>query len=207
MSIKVLNDVWNKSAHSGGKLLCLLAIADNANDQGFAYPSLDTISRKSRMTVRNAQYAIKALAKSGEIIINQGQGKNGCNLYKINLQGGGEKISNENFSIEKRVLEISCPPDEKRVLEISPEPSEPSKRTVKNRQCSGPTFKKPTKEEIESYMLEIGWNGDAENFLDYYESNGWRVGKNPMRDWRATVRTWKRRDNPKHDDDHTRIPD
>ena len=32
---------------------------------------------------------------------------------------------------------------------------------------------------------------DPDRFVDYYISNGWRVGKNPMKDWRATVRTWE----------------
>lgn len=38
---------------------------------------------------------------------------------------------------------------------------------------------------------------DPERFVDYYSSNGWKVGKNPMRDWKAAVRAWSRRDSPK----------
>jgi len=34
----------------------------------------------------------------------------------------------------------------------------------------------------------------AIQFFDYYEANGWRVGKNPMKDWKAAVRTWERND-------------
>jgi len=54
-------------------------------------------------------------------------------------------------------------------------------------------FKKPTLEEIANYCSENGYNIDPQAFIDYYESNGWRVGKNPMKDWKASVRLWTRR--------------
>ena len=54
-------------------------------------------------------------------------------------------------------------------------------------------FVKPTVQEIIDYVLEIQATVDAKSFWDYYESNGWRVGRNPMKDWRATVRQWQSR--------------
>lgn len=53
-------------------------------------------------------------------------------------------------------------------------------------------FKKPTLEEVQAYCEERHNGVDAERFFNYYESVGWRVGKNPMKDWRAAVRTWER---------------
>lgn len=58
-------------------------------------------------------------------------------------------------------------------------------------------FIKPTLEEIRQYCSDSGYGIDADYFYDYYEGNGWKVGKNPMKDWRATVRNWARRENPK----------
>lgn len=52
-------------------------------------------------------------------------------------------------------------------------------------------FVKPTLEEIAQYCQERGNSVDPQKFIDHYESNGWRVGKNPMKDWRAAVRTWE----------------
>lgn len=52
-------------------------------------------------------------------------------------------------------------------------------------------FQKPTLQEIRDYCLERGNSIDPERFMDYYESNGWKVGKNPMKDWKAAVRTWE----------------
>jgi len=56
-------------------------------------------------------------------------------------------------------------------------------------------FLKPTREEIEAYCRENSYSLDAGRFLDYYEANGWHVGKNPMKDWRAAVRNWCRGNN------------
>lgn len=51
-------------------------------------------------------------------------------------------------------------------------------------------FVKPTVDQVRSYSLEIGNAIDAEKFMNHYESNGWKVGRNPMKDWKATVRKW-----------------
>lgn len=54
-------------------------------------------------------------------------------------------------------------------------------------------FIPPTVEEVKEYCIERNNNVDAERFIDYYTSNGWKVGKNSMKDWKAAVRTWERR--------------
>jgi len=53
-------------------------------------------------------------------------------------------------------------------------------------------FVKPTIEEVQAYCRERGNSVDANRFIDYYEANGWKVGKNPMSDWRAAIRTWEK---------------
>lgn len=55
-------------------------------------------------------------------------------------------------------------------------------------------FVKPTLEEVAAYCLEKGYSVDAEAFISYYDSNGWRVGRNPMRDWKAATRNWHQRE-------------
>ena len=55
-------------------------------------------------------------------------------------------------------------------------------------------FKKPSLDDIRAYVEEKNLRIDPVYFHDYYESNGWRVGRNPMKDWRATVRKWSRSD-------------
>lgn len=58
-------------------------------------------------------------------------------------------------------------------------------------------FKKPTVDEIKEYVNAHSLNVDAEAFVDFYNSNGWKVGKNPMKDWKAACRNWSRRENVK----------
>lgn len=53
-------------------------------------------------------------------------------------------------------------------------------------------FVKPNIEEVKAYIKEQGFSVDADRFYDYYESNGWRVGKSSMKDWKAALRNWER---------------
>lgn len=53
-------------------------------------------------------------------------------------------------------------------------------------------FTAPTLEEVKEYCSERKNGVDAERFVNYYTANGWKVGKNPMKDWKAAVRTWER---------------
>ena len=54
-------------------------------------------------------------------------------------------------------------------------------------------MKRPTLEEVQACIAERGYNVDAELFMNHYESNGWKVGKNPMKSWRAALVTWQKR--------------
>ena len=54
-------------------------------------------------------------------------------------------------------------------------------------------MKRPTLEEVQACITERGYNVDAELFMSHYESNGWKVGKNPMKSWRAALVTWQKR--------------
>ena len=69
-------------------------------------------------------------------------------------------------------------------------PTEESKSRTRKR------FRPPTVEEVEAYCFERNNKVDAERFVDYSTANGWKVGKNPMKDWKAAVRNWERKDPP-----------
>ena len=55
-------------------------------------------------------------------------------------------------------------------------------------------FKKPSIEDVKEYVKEQGYRMDPVKFYDHYESNGWLVGRNKMKDWKAAVRNWEHRD-------------
>lgn len=56
------------------------------------------------------------------------------------------------------------------------------------------SFEKPSIQDIADYCKERNNSVDAQTFFDFYESKGWMIGKEKMRDWKAAVRTWERRD-------------
>lgn len=54
-------------------------------------------------------------------------------------------------------------------------------------------FQKPSLEEVSAYCKERGKGIDPQAWIDHYDANGWKVGKNPMKDWKAAIRTWENR--------------
>ena len=60
-------------------------------------------------------------------------------------------------------------------------------------------FLKPTRFDIKGYCIERKNNVDCETFYDFYESKDWLIGKNKMKDWKACVRTWEKRNNKNKD--------
>ena len=54
------------------------------------------------------------------------------------------------------------------------------------------SFQKPSPQAVKDYCRERGNRVDADKWFAYYESNGWRVGKNPMKNWKAAVHTWEK---------------
>lgn len=56
------------------------------------------------------------------------------------------------------------------------------------------TFKPPSLEEVQEYCKSRQSSVNAERFMDYYTANGWKVGKNSMKDWKAAVRNWERQE-------------
>jgi len=55
-------------------------------------------------------------------------------------------------------------------------------------------FVQPSLEELREYIAKQGYGVDAQKFIDHYLANGWKVGRNQMRDWRAAVRMWEARE-------------
>ena len=67
----------------------------------------------------------------------------------------------------------------------------------------GTSFKKPTVNDIKEYCLWRNNGIDAETFFDFYESKNWLIGKNKMKDWKACVRTWEKRQNKTNNNNTT----
>ncbi len=98
------------------------------------------------------------------------------------------RASNDNREI---------PQEERREEKVSPTP--PIKEESKEEHTQTPPkpparseFVKPSVEEVAAYCKSRGNSVDPQVFVDFYESKGWCIGKNKMKDWQAAVRTWER---------------
>lgn len=58
-------------------------------------------------------------------------------------------------------------------------------------------FAPPTVDEVRDYCTEKGYTVDPNRFVDFYTSNGWKVGRNPMKDWKAACRSWASKERDK----------
>ena len=103
-----------------------------------------------------------------------------------------QRIETDRTNVQTNLREIS----EKSPPEIEKEIEKELEIELDTKANKSPTkakrFVKPTLSEIEQYCIERKNNVNAEQFYDYYESNGWKVGKNAMKDWKAAVRTWEK---------------
>ena len=88
MSIAVMANVWEYSKAESSDLLVLLAIADYANGEGQAWPSIETLAARARMQRRGVQYCLKRLVELGELEVIPNAGPNGCNLYGVHVVHG-----------------------------------------------------------------------------------------------------------------------
>ena len=121
--------------------------------------------RKDRYTPTNYQEELKQL----------GIKDNGA--YTLGCQVVAERLPQYS---KGKVSTVECNVVEDNVMDNS-------QANVSNKR-----FKPPTLEEVQAYCDERCNSVDAQRFIDYYTANGWKVGKNSMKDWKAAVRTWER---------------
>lgn len=136
-----MSRVWDESKQNGTALLLLLAIADHANDQGIAWPSISTLAAKARVKDRQAQNLIAQLESAGELVVKRGKGRRNTSIYVVTCGGKGaiqrdlDEAEKVQSSVEK--VQSSVTPDaekvqssvEKGAIATTPDPLEPSINT------------------------------------------------------------------------------
>lgn len=138
-----------------------------------------------------------------------------CRMNRENGAKGGAPLGNQNARKYNRTVEETTENNRmvEKTTENNPEqPKQPDidididndtdikeKDTPKgvSKEKAPKRFSAPSLEEVREYCLERGNNVDPERFCDFYDSVGWKVGNKPMKDWKAAVRTWERREEPK----------
>lgn len=115
-----MTSVWERSIQSGSALLLLLAIADFADDDGFAFPSVARLAKKVRLTERQTWSLIGKLKADGELAVGVGGGRGRTNRYRVCINtetGNTEKIS-VNASAQN--------PEIQRIKTLKPASGDPS---------------------------------------------------------------------------------
>jgi DNA-binding transcriptional regulator YhcF (GntR family) len=182
MSIHYISQAWKTPVADAKAKLVLLKLADNANDQGVAWPHIETIAAETGLARSSVFKALNALEESG--IVERHRGRN-------------EVI----YTIQKSRLETSRSPDW-RPLEVQTgdlpyikEPSIEHIGTTNNPETPQKRFQKPSVADVLAYGSSLTPKFlKAQQFIDYYESKGWVVGKAPMKCWKSAIRTWQARD-------------
>lgn len=135
MSVRVMSRVWERSALGGSELLLLLAIADHADDEGRAYPSVETLAKKVRMSARNARYLLAKIERSGELTIARNAGPRGCNLFTVQaLQPEADSRKGVKAIAARGAIAIAAEPS-RTVIEpsITSSPTSPSATRTKRK--------------------------------------------------------------------------
>lgn len=115
----------------------------------------------------------------------------------LQIANYGEMVGSETSSA-KRVREyrakqkaLQCNTDV--TQEIRDKSIDNRDKNIDNRD-KNKRFARPSVSDVEQYRKEAKLNVNAQQFVDYYDSNGWKVGRNAMKDWKAACRNWARRE-------------
>jgi hypothetical protein len=206
VSIKYLNDAWDMPLNCAEKML-LLAIADCANNEGYAYPGYETLVKKTGMGKATLSKYMKVLKGVG-ILKTESHGFIGVgkkvNTYTISLRCE-LAISSDRELIEKikelRKLNsnaISSHLEQRKVHTANAKSShrehEPSFEPPERKPSVLNTVKFiiPKLHEIEQHIADKNYSIDPEQFLAHYTSNGWMVGRNKMKCWKSAMVTWQK---------------
>lgn len=110
--------------------------------------------------------------------------------------------ANARWNVDANALQVESISNASKVKE-----SKEKENTLKDMDANASKrFIKPTVEKVLEYCQERKNNIDANKFIDHYESNGWKVGPNAMKDWKAAVRTWEKKSTPSISNNRTSIP-
>lgn len=191
--------VWELSRQKGTDLLMLLAIADFADDDGRAYPSVATLAAKCRITTtRHAIRVLRGLKDSGELEIRDNEGPRGTNLYRVTL--ARPLTPGSPLTQETPLTPVSATPDAGVQKPLTPTPAEPSRnhQGTKREDSNGTRLPHDWSltAELRAYCQrrrpDLDPDALAEDFRDYWAA---QPGKDGVKaDWAATFRSWVRRE-------------
>jgi hypothetical protein len=95
MSVKVMSAVWEREDMDASERLVMLSLADHADDEGVCYPSIARLCKRTSLTNRTVQMAVKRLEARGLIYVEPNAGRNGTNMFYLFASGPVRQVSKE----------------------------------------------------------------------------------------------------------------
>lgn len=164
--------------------------------RGVVYMSLNALAERWGWTWRTVKRFVSMLEKDGMVQTIEQNGEQNVFLsnyakYQDTMQNGEQNTKQNTEQSTRQNREQNTEQNRSHFLPNKEEHKEykEHKEGEKARR-----FTPPTLDELRAYIFMQDLKMDAQRFLDYYEANGWKVGKNPMKDWRAAARSWAARD-------------
>lgn len=195
MSIKVITLVWDKSEHKGNNLLTLLALADNANDDGYCWPGLDNIAKKTRVSRNTVIRCIKTLEETAELFALHSRRHGNKYLILVGRTDKHIKSALERYyemSIDEidsvmiviKNLRVKCQNDtyQNDTSEVNPSSHE-SSITVKETSNKLSAGAPDEHRLIKDYTVEIVFNGNTAQYGRAGDIANWAQCRNPKEQW------------------------
>lgn len=199
---QILDWEWFRDTNTLALFIYLLLSANYTDSRfmgkkirrGQVVTSLGTMAEKTGLSIQNVKTSLKHLILTGEIT-NESNRK--CRIITIVKYDEYQKVTNDlteeltsNQQTTNKQLTNSQQHHNK---------NNKNNKGINNNTLTGvgpraQRFVPPTVEEVVAFCEEAGITIDAERFVGYYESIGWKVGRNPMKDWKAAARSWAQRD-------------
>lgn len=187
---------------------------------GWIYKTADDMSSETMLglSASNIRLHIKALEKAGFIsertnpkykwdrtkqyrvnlneivtaLIEKGYTLDGYQHYHI--ENATHDLKNQKTDLDTQSADIDAQTSQTKTAIPETTPETTAETPTKERGTATSRFTPPTAREVHDYCQEKGYHINVEKFISHYQSNGWKVGKNKMKDWKAAVRTWVQRD-------------
>ena len=105
-----------------------------------------------------------------------------------------QQIHRREVNAANRAGKKAEPETNKENLAAEPQPEEKPAQEIQQEKPKRKNFVKPTVEEIAAFCKEKKYTVNAQQFFNYYESNGWKIGRNAMKSWQAAVQNWNTRE-------------
>ena len=105
-----------------------------------------------------------------------------------------QQIHRREVNAANRAGKKAEPETNKENLAAEPQPEEKTAQEIQQEKPKRKNFVKPTVEEIAAFCKEKKYTVNAQQFFNYYESNGWKIGRNAMKSWQAAVQNWNARE-------------